>query len=93
MRELLEKVAHKANGDTWEMVALVLDIDQEMLEKISRYSNPIRSYSAVFDQWRKNKDPPFTWAVIIDALQSPIVKEASLAREIEQWLRRGRIVN
>ena len=93
MRELLEKVAHKANGDTWEMVALVLDIDQEMLEKISKYSNPIRSYSAVFDQWRKKEHPPFTWEAIINALQSPIVGEDSLAREIEQWLRRGHTVN
>ena len=84
MRDLLERVATKAM-DKWDMVGLVLNIDQHQLNTIT-HQNPVRCYSVMFYLWEKKADPPFTWATIVDALRSPIVGETKLASDIERWL-------
>ena len=85
MRDLLERVATKAM-DKWDMMGLVLNIDQHQLNTIT-HQNPVRCYSAMFYLWEKKEDPPFTWATIVDALRSPIVGETKLASDIERWLK------
>ena len=85
MRDLLEKVATKAM-DKWDMMGLVLNIDQHQLNTIT-HQNPVRCYSVIFYLWEKKADPPFTWATIIDALRSPVMGETKLALDIERWLK------
>ena len=77
--------------DKWKKVGLELDIQQDQLNTISERCNgdPILCYSEVFTAWEKMTDPAdFTWATIVEALESPIVEENKLARDIVQWLTR-----
>ena len=87
IRELLCKVASRAT-DKWELIGLDLEIEQHQLNTISQSHprNAIRCYSEVFSLWQRKADPPFTWATIIEALRSPVVRENALAQEIEDWL-------
>ena len=68
--------------DKWEVVGLQLNIPTQQLNMIQK-GNPILCYADVFDIWERKSDPPFIWATIVEALRSPIVKEDSLAKEIE----------
>ena len=89
MRDLLAQVASKAR-DKWEVVGLALGIKQDQLNVISeKRKNVILCYSEVFTAWEKMTDKTdFTWATIVEALESPIVEENNLARDIVQWLTR-----
>ena len=40
----------------------------------------------VFDVWKKNGSPPYTWTTIIDALRAPLVGQVQLAKEVEEWV-------
>ena len=89
-RDLLKQVGSKAR-DKWKKVGLELDIQQDQLNTISERCNgdPILCYSEVFTAWEKMTDrADFTWATIVEALESPIVEENKLARDIVQWLTR-----
>ena len=88
MRELLHKVASRIT-DKWYIIGLELDIDQPQLNTIrqSFHQDAIQCFSKVFQLWQNQADPPFTWATIVGVLRSPIIKENSLAQEIEDWLR------
>ena len=72
------------------MVGLALGIKQDQLNAISeKHKNVILCYSEVFTVWEKTVAPAdFTWATIVEALESPIVEENKLARDIVQWLTR-----
>ena len=84
--DLLNKVACKAR-DKWEMMGLALGIELDQLNSFSKHADPIKCYTEVFSTWKKNTDPPFTWATVINSLKLPIVGETELAMEIEEWLR------
>ena len=84
--DLLNKVACKTR-DKWEMMGLALGIELDQLNSFAKYENPIKCYTEVFSTWKKNTDPPFTWATVIKLLKLPIVGETELAKEIEEWLR------
>ena len=86
---MLTQVASKAK-DKWERVGLALGIKQDQLNTISeKRKDVILCYSEVFAVWEKTVDPTdFTWATIVKALESPIVEENKLARDIVQWLDR-----
>ena len=83
--DLLNKVACKAR-DKWEMMGLALGIELNQLNSFSKHADPIKCYMEVFSTWKKNTDPPFTWATVINSLKLPIVGETELAIEIEEWL-------
>ena len=83
-------MASKAR-DKWERVGLALGIKQDQLNTIilEKRKDVILCYSEVFAVWEKTVDPTdFTWATIVEALESPIVEENKLARDIVQWLNR-----
>ena len=88
-RDLLTQVASKAR-DKWERVGLALGIKQDQLNAISeKRKDVILCYSEVFTAWEKTVDPAdFTWATVVEALESPIVEENNLARDIVHWLTR-----
>ena len=86
----MNQVASKAM-DKWKIVGLDLDIQQDQLNTISEKhsGDPILCYSEVFTVWEKTVDPTdFTWARIVETLESPIVKENKLARDLVEWLTR-----
>ena len=80
-------MASKARNK-WERVGLALGIKQDLLDTIlEKRKDVILCYSEVFAVWEKTVDPAdFTWATIVKALESPIVEENKLARDIVQWL-------
>lgn len=85
--ELANLVSCKAK-DKWEVIGILLDIEQHELNAISQSrSDPLVCYSKVFRMWKATGDPPFTWATILDVLRSPAVAEISLASEIERRLK------
>ena len=85
MKELLRRVACRAM-DKWILIGLELDLEQHQLNTIT-HQDAMLCYSDVFSLWQRKADPPFTWATILDALRSPVVRENALAQEIEDWLR------
>ena len=88
LHDFLRQVATKAR-DRWKKVGLEFYIQQDQLNTISeRYNgDPILCYSEVFTAWEKTVDPAgFTWARIVETLESPIVEENKLARDLVEWL-------
>ena len=78
----MDEVAQKTNK--WEMIALHLDIDPVYVERIDRQrrGDIQDSFRDIFAKWKKQLRPPFTWSVIIDALNSPSVDAAALAEDL-----------
>ena len=81
---LLNKVAALAR-DKWMKMGLQLDIPMDQLNAMTA-TDPINCYANIFNWWQRNGSPPYTWATIIDALKAPIVGEARLAHELEEWV-------
>ena len=73
-----------------ERIGLALGIKPDQLNTIlEKRKDVILCYSDVFTVWEKTVDPTdFTWATIVEALESPIVEENKLARDIVRWLNR-----
>ena len=78
--------------DKWRLVGIELGMKRDQLDVISEEKNPIIRYSEMFSQWEKKADSdfPFSWRTILNALESPIVEENSLATKIKEWLRTSR---
>ena len=86
--QLVEKVGPKVKAK-WIILGCVLHMDMNELNTI-QINNPecLHCLMNMLDQWKNNADPrvPYTWATIIKALKSPLVKEENLAEEVERWL-------
>ena len=63
------------------MIAIQLDIDDATIKEIEKSSerNRYLCLSEVFNTWKDQHSPPFTWEVIIEVLNSPTVKEHTQA--------------
>ena len=70
----------------WRGVGCELGLSAEELDTIEKRSGDWlnRCFSDVFDTWRKQGTPPYTWASIIRALRAPQVKEIDLSRKLEK---------
>ena len=67
-------------------VGIQLQIDIPILEAYdTEYSNHIRLFAKVFEQWRREETLPCTWNTIVTALER--VDERRIATDIRQWLR------
>ena len=78
----MDEVAIETNK--WESIALRLELTHTEIEKIKleeggKIDNCFRK---IFSKWETKVVPPFTWPVIISALESPSVGEIRLAREL-----------
>ena len=83
---LLKRVAAKA-PIKWKKLGQELDIEHQKLKTIQRENDDsLDCYAEVFDLWKREGSPPYTWATIIDALRGDIVGEVQLAYELEQWV-------
>ena len=82
--DLLNEVATQTNK--WEPIALQLDLSHTDIERI-KMEEQGRTVDAcfikVFNKWETKLTPPFTWPVIISALESPSVAEFRLASQLK----------
>ena len=84
--DLLNLIAARAN-EKWKVVGLQLKLSLQLLNSIDeKYKQTVLCYAEMFQVWKNNGDPPFTWGTIIDALKAPIVGEAQLATELQESL-------
>lgn len=82
----MSQVAAKAEGK-WFQVGIQLDIKPTTLEVFETQSkDPMRCYSNVFTMWNKEGKHPYTWATIIEVLETNAVKERKVAKELREWL-------
>ena len=82
----MEKVAAEASHK-WKKLGQQLEIDNPELKTISNENNDdLDCFTAVFDLWKREGSPPYTWATIIDALRTKAVGEKRLANKLEHEL-------
>ena len=81
----MEDVAAKA-PDLWRNIGTMLDIHVSHLNSfnIQWLAKPTDCYLAVFDYWKANNCPPFTWETIVEVLESDVVHRCDLAAEIRR---------
>ena len=86
MSDLMSQVAAKMK-DKWFQVGIQLDIDMATLLSYKTQSrDPMRCYTSVFVEWKRDHKLPYTWATIIGALESNDVTEVAVANEVREWL-------
>ena len=81
--DLLNEVATQTNK--WEEIGLQLDFSHTDIEhiKIEEQERIEACFIKVFNKWETKLTPPFTWPVIISALESPSVAEFRLASQLK----------
>lgn len=84
IKELMEEVAAKAPKD-WIKIGTMLDINQHVLDGFKSQYGPdlMECYLAVFNHWKDNVPLPYTWATIVEVLESGVVQRNVLAAEIK----------
>ena len=69
--------------DMWWEVAVGLELDTGDIRRIETDKQKcIMRFMAVFDTWKRTETEPYTWKTIIDCLDTPLVNEKRLAKEI-----------
>ena len=86
LKELMNRVAAKTQ-DKWFQVGIQLNIDLATLNAYkTQSSDPMRCYTSVFAEWKRAGELPYTWATIIEALESAAVSEKDTASNVRKWL-------
>ena len=87
MNDLMSQVAAKTK-DKWFQVGIQLDIDTATLSSFETQfqRDPMRCYTSVFVEWKRDSKLPYTWTTIIEALESNAVTEVAVANEVREWL-------
>ena len=81
--KLINLVAKKI-PTKWYEIGIQLEIDIATLcTFLAQTSDPVKLWSMVFDQWRKEKKVAFTWDTIINTLEE--ADENSIAAGIREW--------
>ena len=81
--DLLNEVASQTNK--WEEIGLQLHLSHTDIEriKIEEQERIGACFIKVFNKWETQLTPPFTWSVIISALESSSVAEFRLASQLK----------
>ena len=87
-QDLMNEVAAKI-GPKWRQVGIQLGLEHADLENIEAKHNHSQihcKFSDVFQKWKNipNRNPPYTWATIIRALNAPLVSECRLAEDLKE---------
>ena len=80
MTEVAAVIPHK-----WREVAIELDLTVSDIYRINAENpqqNCTQCFIAVFVTWERTETEPYTWKTIIDCLDTPLVNEKRLAKEI-----------
>ena len=85
MADLTIHVARKT-PTKWFEVGIQLKIDVSMLDAFEQQNRDHqRLYIKVFDQWKKEQKPPYTWDTIIIALET--VGEQETISALRKWMK------
>ena len=86
--DFLKQVAVKVSVK-WRMLGHELGIEVHELDKLEhlQQKDDVYRLERVFILWKDKANPPYTWATVINALKSPIVRENSVAEDVEMWLK------
>ena len=80
--DLMREVAADIPDKWWE-VAVGLRLERGDIRRIETDDQKcIKRFMAVFDAWKRTETEPYTWKTIIDCLDSRLVNEKRLAKEI-----------
>ena len=86
LKELMSRVAAKTKVK-WFQVGIQLNVDLTTLNAYeTQSSDAMRCYTNVFAEWKRAGDLPYTWATIIEALESDAVSERDTASNVRKWL-------
>eukprot|EP00731_Ephydatia_muelleri_P008393 Em0004g731a len=87
--DLMNKVA-AVIPDKYEAIGLQLGLTQSQLHAIRPCSQKLedynKTYSEIFDVWRRNGSLPYTWKTVINVLKSASVGEVKLSKDLENWI-------
>ena len=86
-----EEVAHTVQHK-WRLIGLQLGIDGKYLDGIAEEFSPndAQCSSELFRQWATNElsaDCPLMWGNLFEILGGSLVRETTLARELEKRIR------
>ena len=83
MSQVAVKTMHK-----WFQVGIQLKVDPVFLMSCETQfqRDPMRCYTSVFVEWERDSKLPYTWTTIIEALESNVVTEVTVANEVREWL-------
>ena len=83
----MNKIAAKTK-DNWFNVGIQLDIGTTTLRTFENehHRNSMRCYTCVFEEWKRKRIPPYTWATIIGVLETAAVNEVDTADSVRKWL-------
>lgn len=71
----------------WNEIGLALAVSSNDLEKIKQgHDSTEVKLSNVITVWKNTKSSPFTWDILISAIEGPIVKNKAKADEIRKYL-------
>ena len=86
MKELMSRVAAKTKVK-WYQIGIQLNIDLATLNAYETQSSDVmRCFTNVFAEWKRAAELPYTWATVIEALESDAVSEKDTASSVRKWL-------
>ena len=78
--------------DQWHQIGLSLRVGSNVLNGLTNknVANIIK-LDQVFQSWIKTMSSPVTWDTIIAAIEGPIVNNVQKAKEIREYLTKGKL--
>ena len=85
MADLISQVARKKPAK-WYDVGIELKIDVSLLDAFDQQARGdcVKIYSKVFEQWKKDKNLPYTWDTVMNVFET--IEEKTIVTEIRKWL-------
>lgn len=72
----------------WKLVGLQLGLEHPQLEVIEqKQTDSILRFCDIFKEWKKRRTSECSWSTIIDALNSQLVGEATLADKLKKEMK------
>ena len=87
LKDLMSQIAADTSNK-WFQVGIQLKVDPAKLTSFETQfmRDPMRCYTSVFVEWKRDHKLPYTWATIIEALESGAVNEVAVAIKVRKWL-------
>lgn len=75
----------------WHMIGEALYVPIGFLQRLSSSSKNDRTRLLdVYEFWRDHQTRPFTWAILIESLESPLVNDMRTAKKIQIFLSKNK---
>ena len=84
-KDLAKYVANKMTSDAIVKLGIELGMQRkDMLSIKKECQDPFDQCMTVFDMWKAEGTPPYTWSTLITALRSLSVAEKMIAKRLER---------